>query len=77
MPALEGEDGCSKVLPKHWYPAASLHGFTTQKATTSIIFHLFEKTKSSPSFNCAPHNEGILGEGGITPRILDFGTRWR
>jgi hypothetical protein len=28
-------------------------------------------------FNWAPHHEGVLGSGGIAPRILDLGTRWR
>jgi len=26
-------------------------------------------------FNSAPHHEGVLGECGIPPRILDFGIR--
>jgi hypothetical protein len=28
-------------------------------------------------YNLAPRNEGVLGSGGIAPRILDLGTRWR
>jgi hypothetical protein len=28
-------------------------------------------------FNWAPRSEGILGSGGIVPRILDLDTRWR
>jgi hypothetical protein len=28
-------------------------------------------------FNWSPLHEGILGSGGIVPRILDLGTRWR
>jgi len=32
----------SRVLLKHWYPAATLHGFTTQKtdlkASNSLLF---------------------------------------
>jgi hypothetical protein len=28
-------------------------------------------------FNWAPRHEGALGNGGISPRILDLGTRWR
>jgi hypothetical protein len=27
-------------------------------------------------FNWAPHHEGVLGSGGIAPRILDLSTRW-
>jgi hypothetical protein len=28
-------------------------------------------------FKLAPHYEGVLGSGGISPRILDIGTRWK
>jgi hypothetical protein len=28
-------------------------------------------------FHWAPRHEGVLGSGGIAPRILDLGTRWR
>jgi hypothetical protein len=28
-------------------------------------------------FNWAPRDEGVLGEWGIAPPILDLGTRWR
>jgi hypothetical protein len=31
----------------------------------------------SPCFKWAPRHEGVLGSGGIAPRILDSGTRWR
>jgi hypothetical protein len=35
------------------------------------------KVKLSLCFNWAPRHEGVLGSGGIDPRILDLGTRWR
>jgi hypothetical protein len=28
-------------------------------------------------FNWAPHYEGVLESGGIAPRIIDIGSRWR
>jgi hypothetical protein len=28
-------------------------------------------------FNSTPRHEGVLGNGSIAPRILDFGTRWK
>jgi hypothetical protein len=31
----------------------------------------------SPCSNWAPRSGGVLGSGGIAPRILDLGTRWR
>jgi hypothetical protein len=41
-----------------------------------LIWHI--KVKSLCFlFNWAPHHEGVLGSGGIAPRILDLGTRWR
>jgi hypothetical protein len=30
-----------------------------------------------PVLNQAPRHEGVLGSGGIAPRILDLSTRWR
>jgi hypothetical protein len=33
--------------------------------------------KLSLCFNRAPRHEGVLGSGGIAPRIIDLGTRWR
>jgi hypothetical protein len=35
------------------------------------------KLKLPLCFNWAQRHEGILGSGGIAPRILDLGTRWR
>jgi hypothetical protein len=35
------------------------------------------KAKLSLCFNRAPRHESVLGSGGIAPRILDLGTRWR
>jgi hypothetical protein len=35
------------------------------------------KGKVALCFNWAPHHGGVLGVGGIAPRILDLGTRWR
>jgi hypothetical protein len=34
------------------------------------------KTKLSLCFNSAPHHDGVLGSGGIAPRI-NLGTIWR
>jgi hypothetical protein len=31
----------------------------------------------SSCFNLAPRHDGLLGSGGMDPRILDFGTRWK
>jgi len=33
--------------------------------------------KVSLCFNWVRHHESVLGSGGIAPRILDLGTRWR
>jgi hypothetical protein len=35
------------------------------------------KVKLSLCLTWAPRHEGVLGSGGIAPRILDLGTRWR
>jgi hypothetical protein len=35
------------------------------------------KVKLSLCFNTEPRREGVLGSGGIAPRILDLGTIWR
>jgi hypothetical protein len=35
------------------------------------------KARLSLCFNWAPRHDGVLGSGGIAPRILDLGTRWR
>jgi hypothetical protein len=35
------------------------------------------KGKVIPVLNQAPCHEGVLGSGGMAPRILDLGTRWR
>jgi hypothetical protein len=35
------------------------------------------KGKVVPVLNQAPRHEGVLGSGGIAPRILDLGTSWR
>jgi hypothetical protein len=35
------------------------------------------KVKLSLWFNWAPRSEGVLGDGGIDPRIPGLGTRWR
>jgi hypothetical protein len=35
------------------------------------------KVKLSLCLNWSQGHEGVLGSGGITPRILDLGTRWR
>jgi hypothetical protein len=35
------------------------------------------KDKVVPGFNWAPRHGGVLGSGGISPRILVLGTRWR
>jgi len=34
------------------------------------------KVKLSLCFNGEPRHEGVLGSGGIAPRILDLGTTW-
>jgi hypothetical protein len=39
--------------------------------------HYFQHLSYSLCFNWAPHHEGVLGSGGIAPRILDLGTKWR
>jgi hypothetical protein len=39
------------------------------KGKVKVKFFLF--------FNLAPHYEGVLGSGGIAPRVIDLGTRWR
>jgi hypothetical protein len=40
--------------------------------------HILCKNKViSLLFNWTLCNEGVLGSGGIAPRILDFGSRWR
>jgi hypothetical protein len=36
----------------------------------ALVFHLTCKVKLSVRFNCAPHHEGVLGNGDITPLIL-------
>jgi len=28
-------------------------------------------------FNCSPHHEDVWGSGGIVPRIVNLGSRWR
>jgi hypothetical protein len=33
--------------------------------------------KLSLCFNLAPRHEGVVGSGGVAPRILDRGARWR
>jgi hypothetical protein len=33
--------------------------------------------KVVPVLNYVPRHEDVLGRGGIAPRILDLGTRWR
>jgi hypothetical protein len=35
------------------------------------------KGKVVPVLNQAPRHEDVLGSGGIAPRVLDLGTRWR
>jgi hypothetical protein len=35
------------------------------------------KVNLSLCLNWTPGHEGVLGNGGIAPRILDLGTRWR
>jgi hypothetical protein len=35
------------------------------------------KGKVFPVLSWAPRREDVLGSGGIAPRILDLGTRWR
>jgi hypothetical protein len=34
------------------------------------------QSKDDPVLNYAPRHENVLGRGGITPRILNLGTRW-
>jgi len=45
-----------------------------------FVFSLFliqSKGKVASVRNWAPRHEGVLGSGGIAPRILHLGTRWR
>jgi hypothetical protein len=35
------------------------------------------KGKGVPEFNKGPHREGVWESGGIAPRILKLGARWR
>jgi hypothetical protein len=48
----------------------------TLKSDTVIIWIIKVKYLSL-CFNWAPRHEGVLGSGGIAPRILDLGTIWR
>jgi hypothetical protein len=41
------------------------------------VSYVSAKVKASLCFNWAPRHEGVLGSGGIAPRIFNFGTRWR
>jgi len=36
-----------------------------------------DDTKSKEKYGQAPHQEDILGSGGITPHIPELSTRWR
>jgi hypothetical protein len=42
-----------------------------------IIIIIIIKVKLPLCFNLAPCHECVLGSGGIAPRILELGTRWR
>jgi hypothetical protein len=48
----------------------------TWKKVAFACFRIL-KVKLSLCFSWAPRHGGVLGSGGITPRILDLGTRWR
>jgi hypothetical protein len=53
--------------------------YQTRKRTAKMIRILKVKVKIQLSlcFKWAPRHKDVLGSGGIVPRILDFGTRWR
>jgi len=36
-----------------------------------------DEGKIVPLLNQVPRHEHVLGNGGIAPRVLDRGTRWR
>jgi hypothetical protein len=42
-----------------------------------VVSSLQVKVKLSLRFNSAPRHESALGSGGIGPRLLDLGNRWR
>jgi hypothetical protein len=54
-----------------------LHLSSPHSASWPAQYPLKVKVNLSMCFNWAPRYEGLLGSGGIAPRILDLGTRWR
>jgi hypothetical protein len=63
------------TISKTGYPEV-LHSFLYFfRANSGTYPH--KKVKLSLCFTSAPRHEGVLGIGGIAPRILDLGTKWR
>jgi hypothetical protein len=51
--------------------------FHSTKHNSDIWYDYKVNVKLSLCFNWALRHEGVLGSGGIAPRILHLGTRWR
>jgi len=47
------------------------------EGSISVLFLRKGKGKVIPLLNYAPLHEDVLGRGGIAPRILNLGDRWR
>jgi hypothetical protein len=47
------------------------------KVNLSLCLTKHHAIKTYSFLNDAPCHEGILGSGGIVPRLLNFGMRWR
>jgi hypothetical protein len=69
-----------QYVEKH-HPHESPHFILTESGTSKRCkgwaMTVKVKVKLSLCFNWAPRHEDVLGSGGISPRILDLGTRWR
>jgi hypothetical protein len=59
-------------------------GHTPMSFSTSLLYFrcgsrtVYKvKVKLSVRFNWVPRHGGVLGRGGIVPRVLDLGTKWR
>jgi hypothetical protein len=50
---------------------------TLLPSKSSNVEYVHIKVKVSLCFNWAPRHEGLLGIGGVAPRILNLGTTWR
>jgi hypothetical protein len=70
-----------------WMAAGWMTGVRFQEGAGIVLSSVRSKPALGPikasilcvslCFNWAPPHEGVLGSGGIAPRILDLGTRWR